>query len=470
MPVVDTHPDYDTMLPKQERVRDALDADRVKAATTQYLPKLSGMEDADYDAYAKRGLFYGATSRTLQGVSGLVFRRETVTTLPANAAAEEIIADVNLRGAPLERFAQQTFDEVFAMGRVGVYVSLPTSATPGARAYLTRYRAESIVNWRVDEAGPRPQLSRVVLKEAIHLPDPEDTYKLKPVEQWRDIYLDENGLLSVAVWRKSADVGIGSTGDKYVAVEYNEPRFRGARLPMLPFVFVNARSLGPELEEPPLLPLADANLDHYRMMTDYRHGLHYTALPTPYVFGGTEDQELKIGSGTAWTGGSSDVTVGMLEFTGAGLSALKDAIESSVGYMASLGARLIEAEKNAAETAETHRLRQGREQATVAGTVQTLNDGLSQALTMALNLSGISGEAAVECNTDLVDAHLAPDELRVLVEAYQTGAIAFDTFYHNLRRGEMTRPGVEADEERQQIEVTTAQQMGALPAFEGDDG
>ena len=259
-------------------------------------------------------------------------------------------------------------------------------------------------------------------------------------------------------------------GDRFVPVEAYEPRMRGARLPSIPFVFVNARSLGPELEEPPLLPLADANLDHYRLMTDYRHGLHYTALPTPYVFGGTEDQELKIGAGTAWTGTNSDVKVGMLEFTGAGLSALETAIENSVGYMASLGARLIEAEKNAAETAETHRLRQGREQATVAGTVQTLNDGLSQALTLALNLSGVTGEVQVECNTDLVDARLAPDELRVLVEAYQTGAMAFDTFYHNLRRGEMTRPGVDADDERALIEAGVGAQMAALPAFEGDDG
>jgi len=235
---------------------------------------------------------------------------------------------------------------------------------------------------------------------------------------------------------------------------------------MVPFVFVNSRSLGPDPEDPPLLSLADANLDHYRMMTDYRHGLHYTALPTPYVFGLTEDQQLKIGSGTAWTGGDSDVKIGMLEFNGAGLGTLKDAIESSVGYMASLGARLIEAEKNAAETAETHRLRQGREQATVAGTVQACNAGLSQTVTTMLNLSGVTGEALVRCNTDLVDARLTPDELRVMLEALQTGAMAYDTFYHNLQRGEITRPGITSAEERQQIAATVGL---ALPPVLDDE-
>lgn len=455
MAVDSTHPDYDAMLPKWERVRDALDGDRVKAAKAKYLPQLSGMDGAEYDAYAKRGLYYGATARTLQGVSGLVFRRETVTTLP-NAQAEELTEDVTLQRVPIERFSQQTFDEAFALGRVGLYVSLPTTATPGARAYLSRYRAESIVNWQVDETGPRPRLSRVVLKESVNDPAGDDPYQFKRIDQWRDVHLDENGLLLVNLWRRSSDVGQASVaGNKFVLFDTHEPRFRGARLPMVPFVFVNARSLGPDPEEPPLLPLADANLDHYRMMTDYRHGLHYTALPTPYVFGLTEDQQLKIGSGTAWTGGDSDVKIGMLEFSGAGLGTLKDAIESSVGYMASLGARLIEAEKNAAETAETHRLRQGREQATVAGTVQACNAGLSQTVTMMLNLSGVTGEAIVRCNTDLIDARLTPDELRVMLEALQTGAMAYDTFYHNLQRGEITRPGITSAEERQQIAATT---------------
>jgi len=463
MAVDSKHPDYEQMLPKWERVRDALDGDRVKAAGTKYLPKLSGMEPGDYEAYKSRGLYYGATARTLQGVSGLVFRRNTQATVPASARSEALLADVSIRGVSFDRFAQMVFDEAFSLGRVGVYVSLPSTSTAGQRAYATIYRAENIVNWKEEERNGQMVCTQVVLKERRVLPDPADRYRVRAVDQFREVYLDEAGRLTVDVWRKSAEAG---STDDFELVERFAPRYRGARLEGLPFRFINARSLGPQCEDPPLLPLADANLDHYRMMTDYRHGLHYTALPTPYVFGGPEDQVLKIGSGTAWTGGNSDVKVGMLEFTGAGLKSLADAISDSVSYMASLGARLLEAEKAAAETAETHRLRQGRDQATVAGTVQNLNAGLSDALTLMLNLSGVPGEAQIEANTDIVDAKLAPDEMRVLVEAYQTGAMSFSTFYHNLRRGEMTRPGVDAEEEREQIEATQAMQMAALPMGE----
>jgi len=465
MPVDSTHPDYDTILPKVARVRDALDADRVKAAGATYLPRLIGDDDNTYRAYAKRGLYYGATSRTLQGVSGLVFRRATVVQIPAGQQPEEIVANVDMRGMPLDRFAQGVFDEVFAIGRAGVYVSMPQSAAPGARAYLTKYRAESIINWRVDDSGDVPRLARVVLKETVNLLDPADPYAVKPTDQYRDLFIDEHGYVTVNVYRRAEDTA-HRDGGKFALVESSEPRFRGARVTEIPFIFINARSLGPDPEDPPLLPLADANLDHYRMMADYRHGLHYTALPTPYMFGGDEGDELAIGPGVAWTGSNSDIKVGMLEFSGSGLNPIKDALEASVSYMASLGARLIEADKNAAETAETHRLRQGREQATVAATVQTVNSGLTQALALMLELSGINGDAEVQCNTDLVDARLAPDELRVLVEAYQTGTIAFDTFYHNMRRGEMTRPGVTAEEEREAIDASIGAQMALLPEMQ----
>lgn len=463
MAVDSTHPDYDAMLSKWERVRDALDGDRVKDAGDKYLPRLSGMTRDDYAAYKKRGLYYGATARTLQGVSGLVFRRDTMAQIPASTVAEELVQDVSIRGVSYDRFAQMIFDEAFSLGRVGIYVSMPATNRAGQRAYVTRYRAENIVNWSEEEIDGRMVTTRVVLKERRMLPDLTDPYKVKACDQYRDVYL-EDGALRVVVWRKSADIGVRAPNAMtWIPVEEYEPRFRGARLTYVPFWMVNARSIGPQPEDPPLLPLADANLDHYRLMTDYRHGLHYTALPTPYVFGGSNEDELRIGSGTAWTGGNSDVKVGMLEFTGAGLGALSEAISDSVSYMASLGARLIEAEKQAAETAETHRLRQGRDQATVAGCVQNVNAALSDAVTLMLNLSGVPGEAVIEANTDIVDAKLAPDELRVLVEAYQTGAMSFKTFYHNLQRGEMTRAGVDVEEEREEIEATAALQMAALP-------
>jgi hypothetical protein len=42
------------------------------------------------------------------------------------------------------------------------------------------------------------------------------------------------------------------------------------------------------------------NLDHYRLHADYRHGMHFTALPTAWVSGFDKAATLRIGSSTAW--------------------------------------------------------------------------------------------------------------------------------------------------------------------------
>ncbi len=41
------------------------------------------------------------------------------------------------------------------------------------------------------------------------------------------------------------------------------------------------------------------NLDHYRLDADYKHGVHFTALPTAWVAGFEKKEELTIGSRTA---------------------------------------------------------------------------------------------------------------------------------------------------------------------------
>jgi hypothetical protein len=35
------------------------------------------------------------------------------------------------------------------------------------------------------------------------------------------------------------------------------------------------------IDEPPLIDLVDKNVAHYQVNADYRHGLHFTGLPTP---------------------------------------------------------------------------------------------------------------------------------------------------------------------------------------------
>src|SRR5206468_661127 len=134
----------------------------------------------------------------------------------------------------------------------------------------------------------------------------------------------------------------------------------------IPFTFVGATSLSPNVDKPPLLDLVEVNLSHYRSSADLEHGRHYTALPTPWVSGMRPDSNLRIGAGVAWVLEDPTAKAGMLEFTGQGLQALEKALESKEKQMAVLGARLLEMQPRLQETAEAVRLRHNGDAATLS--------------------------------------------------------------------------------------------------------
>ena len=104
-----------------------------------------------------------------------------------------------------------------------------------------------------------------------------------------------------------------------------------------------------------------SNLDHYRLDADYKHGMHFTALPTAWVSGFEKEAVLRIGSSTAWTTSTVGATAGFLEYKGQGLKTFERAQDRDERLMAVLGARLLESQKKVGETAESIELRQSGE-------------------------------------------------------------------------------------------------------------
>ena len=61
------------------------------------------------------------------------------------------------------------------------------------------------------------------------------------------------------------------------------PTMKGVTIDRIPFFFTNSINNKPEYQKPPLLDIAYINIAHFRNSADEEHGLHFTALPTPYV-------------------------------------------------------------------------------------------------------------------------------------------------------------------------------------------
>lgn len=486
MPVTDRHRDYDLFIPKWRRVRDAVEGqDAVKAdhVDKTYLPTLSWKEkpEIQYMAYKKRALWFGATGRTLEGITGAVFRKDpivTIDTASIKTLMTKWLEDLTLTDVPFTSFAQDVFSESVAAGRSGILVDIideDMAAETGdtQRPFAVFYHAENIVNWRSRRIGGEIVVDQIVLWEREQEPaEPDEktglSFGIKEVEQFRVLELKPvdsvnlhgtiaplqgNLAYTVTIWRKKVD--FGNKQEEWVVHSSKVPTRRGQALQWIPFV-----SFGPtgldirKIEKPPLLDLADINYAHYRLDADYRHGLHFTALPTPWAAGFKTDDALEIGSSTAWVSEDANARAGYLEFSGAGLSTIRQALEDTRMQMAVLGARLLEEQKRAVEAAETVRLRQAGEESVTVRLAKTVARGLRMVLWFMAWWGTLEDDPqiTVEINTDLVDVRMGPAELTALVAARQSQEISRSTFIWNLQRGELLPPDRQIEEEITLIE------------------
>jgi hypothetical protein len=232
----------------------------------------------------------------------------------------------------------------------------------------------------------------------------------------------------------------------------------------IPFIVLGANSSSTDVQKPPLLDLIDANIAHYRNSADYEHGLHFTGLPTPYVAGVQldEGQTLNLGSKTAWVFPDPSAKASFLEFTGQGLSTIREAMKDKETRMASLGARFLADDKRSGEAFQTLELRTSGERSTLASIARAASDALSKALNIMAAWVGAPETARYDLNTEYVNSTMSPQMLQQLVMAYQTGAMPLSVLFQNMQKGEIVSDAMTFDAYQAQLE-------DAGPSMANDD-
>ena len=475
MPVHSTHPDYDASLPAWLRARDVFAGeDAVKDAAEKYLPRLDCQDDKEYLAYKNRASFFNASARTADGFVGLIFRRDPTFKLPdagtgVGDALIEFVEDADMQGTSLTSFSKKLVTEIINVGRAGTLIDWNEEAEQ--RAYAVAYSAEDIVNWHTERVNGRNVLTLVVLKEVSQLPVAEsDPFEPEEIQQLRVLKLvppqtsadnaKADWSYQVEIWQFIAE-GQNSSGPrnrgkkKWKLMDTLTPLRLGKPLPLIPFVFHGPRHSLPEVDKVPLADIIVVNLDHYRLNADYKHGMHFTALPTAWVSGFDKNSSLRIGSSTAWVAETPGATAGFLEFTGQGLTTFERAMDRDEQLMAVLGTRMLESRKRVGETAAAIELRQSGENSIL----NTVSLSVSASLTQVLRwvywwnstepIPDAIGPDLVlaSLNTDFSITGMSFQEITALVAAWQAGAISQDTMLDLFRAGEVIAPGRTNEEE-----------------------
>lgn len=474
MPVDSTHPLYDEFLPKWARARDVIAGeDRVKQEGEQYLSRLDSQTEEEFDAYVRRASFFNATGRTAEGFSGMVFRRDPIIKLPepgtlAGKVMEMFRMDIDMLGTGLYNYVKMVAGEIMETGRGGTLVEWHDVEQ---RPFVCFYRAEEIVNWRMERIGGVMKLSLVVLRETFDAPKDDDPFDLETVPQIRVLKLTPQGDgmpgLSVEVWRQTGSEGSGTL--KWDLIESLVPKRVGKVLGFIPFVFHGPVNDLPTPNKPPLDDIIVVNLGHYRLDADFKHGLHFTALPTAYVAGFDKDAQLRIGSSVAWVSEQIGASAGFLEFKGQGLQTFEREKDRMERLMAVLGSRMLESQKRVSESAEALSLRQAGESSVVANMSSSISKSLTKVLRWAYWWLSTEEDpdmikpdvVSIELNKDFETATMNAQELVSVVQAWQAGLLSHDSALNLLRQGEILSPSRTNEEELDLIDARPAPALGS---------
>ena len=399
----------------------------------QYIRPLSGQTSDEYLSYVERAAFYGATGRTVEALTGLIFGKDPSYELPS--AIEGYVEDITLSACNLREFVSLVVTEEISVTRVGVLVDYPATSPQGLsraqaealnlRPFLKMYRGESIINWRTTTVNGAQVLTLVVLAEEVEKQTGEFTTDIET--QYRVLDLTPEGYRQRVLDRSGQLIG----DELY-------PRMRGEPMRFIPFSVVG----GFDVRRPLLLDLVDTNIAHYRNSADYEHGLHFVGLPTPYVAGVQlqEGQTLTIGSSSAWVFPDPAASAAFLEFKGDGLKTLADAMTAKEQRMAVLGARMLADEKRSSEAQGTVEMRTAGERSLLAAAARDVSFTIRRCLNWMAEWVGAPADVQFSLNTDYGAHRLDPTMLRELVSAYQGGAIPLSTLFDNLQRGEIVQP------------------------------
>lgn len=440
-------PEVVNALPRWELIADCLDGeDAIKAKLDKYLPvpdaEAGGTTtSARYKSYIMRAVFYGVTARTLTGLVGQVFGRDTLITLPEGLM--QLVEDVEGTGTGLEQQAKKALEYVLSFGRGGLLADYPKTNGSVTKAQIESgemrpiiklYNPRNIINWRTKKVGAKTLLCLVVLRETIDVED--DGFETKTAVAYRILKLTPENVYTVEMYREDTQNG------KTVVVAHDAPvmptKADGSTFDVIPFTFFGPENNDADMDASPLYSMATLNVAHYRNSADYEDACFIAGQPTPVFSGLTEEWVKSVMNGKVFLGSRGGI---MLPKDGAAsmLQAQpnmmpKEAMDMKEGQMRALGAKLVE-ERSIRRTATEATQDEAAQTSILSSATKNVTAAYTKALLWAQEFApSAAGEIVFTLNSDFDLSNMSPQERQQLIAEWQAEAITFSEMRSALRR------------------------------------
>lgn len=419
-----THPEVQALSKSWEKIRDAdWGEDQVKSKVN-YLPKSATQDRDDYAAYLSRAIWYNMTSKTIQALSGSLFKSKPQISGVPDSTLERFTKE----GVSLHLTTKFAVTEILKTGRFGILVDKDSDGT--GDAYAATYTAENILDWQTNANGG---LTRLLLREIDFARDESNNLIHGFSSIYRLLTIDD-GSYRVRVYKDAPTDGALPIIDV-------TPTIRGIALDHIPFQFIGAVNNAPNCDKPPILDIVNLNYSHYKSYADLENGRWFTANPiytTTSASAADDDTgEYFIGSNMVWELGSGG-EANILEFTGRGLTSLENSLTQKERQIESLGGRLMPNFDGAGRSTESINLEERSESTLLLNIADTMDEGFSIVLGWLSNWNSQSGNnISFTMNRDFISTRITARDLRITFQMYESGIIPLDAMHEYLVKADV---------------------------------
>lgn len=454
----------------------------VRAKGQVYLPKFEREQVTDYGARVAQSVLYNAVEKTVEGLTGMVFRRDPVLGEDVPDVIAAHLENIDQTGRHVAVFAADFFQGGMIDGVSYLLVDFPE-----VEEGRFRTRAEEL------RAGLRPYWVQVPLRDVRRIrwavidgmmqvthfayvvrTIEADGFEERLVTRVRQLTLEVDGdarRVFLNVWRQeslaknetAADVVVGGSWEREV-----EDRALGIDLiPVSPF-YGKRRSF--MVGVPPLLDLALENILHYQVRSDRQNVLHIASVPIPHLAGvDTQGGSVTVGPYEAIIT-SEQGKAQYMEPMGHALPESRAELQDIEQRMGSLGLAMLQRQSRAAETAAAKRMDKAAGDSQLARAARNLQDCLESALFFHARWLGLEDGGSIEINRDYDTSPLEANLVRALSELESRGQLTLRTLLTALKTGEVIPDSVDVDAEMVALEVEGVETLAGARRLEREAG
>lgn len=428
-------------------IRDGAKA--VRDAGEKYLPKFPSETADEYKRRRNSAPWRPEFEDCVRAIASKPFAKEVGLAGEPSREMEAIAEDVDGRGNNLHTFARDMFEGGVSLGAYGILVDFPSmqpgatradERAKGARPYWVGVEADEIIALRAERRGAREVVTHLRLRETgVEI----DGFEEIPVERirviepgrWQVYRLVNDG--GKREWRLEAE-GVLTLGE-------------------VPFVlFATNERKGAQYVRPPLLDLAEMQVELYRFMSGEEQ--IYTMAGSPMLtangMGAPEaGEEVQVGPGRVlYAPGVEGIQTGWeyVQPDAANLKAITEKAALIIEDMRRLGMQPM-LPKTGTITATASGVEAAKAHSSVQSWANDLKDALEQAFRFTAAWMRSSEEVEVSVHTDFAVGVYGADEVRELGAARGRNDISQRTYWDELSRRGVLGPQFDPDEEETRL-------------------